>query len=276
MTTEIKDLLAGAADDAAQPLHYSIDDVVRRGRRGLRLRRAGVVAAGAITAGAVVAGVTTWSDGSGNPLNGVQPAGPPATTKLLPLQPPPSSLTDAQIIKRCEPQDRHWQRGSRKAGGGTGSLTGWKVAVNQAKGTWLRAVLVSPDRKSWAFCLDNAGAGAPYDNYLREDLKWQQDFVVWTDRDGAEGTVPKNVAAVDFEVDGIVSPATVKNGFLLWSAELTPSEVRDKPIWAIYYDVNGRELARFDSNVYNPWQTAPRDGRMLRGYNADRKPVYPK
>ncbi|MFC5268279.1 hypothetical protein ACFPJ1_39750 [Kribbella qitaiheensis] len=264
MTPEIKDLLAGAADDTDRPLHHSIDDVVRRGRRSLRLRRAGVVAAGAITAGAVVAGVTTWSDG--NPVNGVQPASPPAIGELLPLQPPPSSLTDAQIIKRCEPQDKQWQRGSRKAGGGTGSITGWKVAVSQAKGAWFRAILLSPDRKSWAFCQHNAGTGAPGDNYLREDLKWQQAFEVWTDRDGAEGTVPKNVAAVDFEIDGIVSPATVQNGFLLWYAELTPTDVRDKPIWAIYYDVNGRELARFDSNVYNPWE----------GYNADRQPVYPK
>jgi hypothetical protein len=274
MTTEIKDLLAEAADDTAEPLHHSIEDVVRRGRRGLRLRRAGAVAAGAITVGAVVAGVTTWSDGGGNPVNGVQPAGLTATTvtmdvktgKILPLQPPPSRLTDAQIINRCRVLDDRWRRGSRKAGGGTGSLTGWKVAINQAQGSWLRAILVSPDQKSWAVCQDNAGAGAPYDNYLREDLRYQQDFVVWTDRDGAEGPVPKNVARVDFQLDGFTREATVKNGFLLWYAVLTPSQVRDKPIWAIYYDANGRELARFDSNVYNPWK----------GYNADRKPVYPK
>ena len=60
----------------------------------------------------------------------------------------------------------------------------------------------------------------------REDLKLQQDFEVWSDRDGSEAQVPKNVARVTFQVDGVrQSEATVKNGFLLWYAELTSIEV---------------------------------------------------
>jgi hypothetical protein len=59
---------------------------------------------------------------------------------------------------------------------------------------------------------------------------------------------------------------TYGNGFLLWYADLKYLDVRDKPIWAVFYDAKGREIARFDSNVYNPAQ----------GYNADRLPVFPK
>ncbi|MDX6293219.1 MAG: hypothetical protein QOH50_2294 [Kribbellaceae bacterium] len=274
MTTEIEDLLAEAADDSAQPIYHSIDDVVRRGRRGVRLRRASMVAASVVTAGAVIIGVTTWA--GGNKTGGVQPAGTPETTvtidaktgELLPLQPPASKLTDAQIINRCKVLDNQWQQGSHKAGGGTGSITGWKVAVNQAEGSWLRAILVSPDHKRWAVCQDNQGSGAPYDRYLREDLNLQKDFAVWTDRDGAEGVVPKNVARVTFQIGDQPVPAAarVSNGFLLWYADLGYLDVRDKPIWAVFYDATGREVARFDSNVYNPAE----------GYNADRKPIFPK
>jgi hypothetical protein len=282
MTTEIEDLLTEAADDSAQPMHHSIVDVVRRGRRGVRLRRAGVVAASVVTAGAVITGVTTWA--GGNKTGGVQPAGTPETTvtidvktgELLPLQPPPSKLTDAQIINRCKVLDNQWQKGDHKAGGGTGSITGWKVAVNQAKGSWLRAILVSPDHKRWAVCQDNQGSGAPYDNYLREDLKWQKDFAVWTDGDGSEGPVPKNVARVTFQVgNGVPTEATVKNGFLLWYANLEVLDVRNKPIWAIYYDAKEQEVARFDSNPYNPDATQTPGSHVL-AHTAERDPIFPK
>ena len=294
MTTEIEDLLAEAADDTAQPLHHSIDEVVRRGRRGVRLRRAGVAAVSAIAVGAVATGITTWS--GDNATGGIQPAAgpatgqtpePPQTTvtidvktgKTLPLQPPPSKLTDAQIIKRCKVLDDQWQRGSHKAGGGTGSISGWKVAVNQAQGSWLRAILVSPDHRRWAVCQDNQGSGAPYDNYLREDLKWQKEFEVWTDGDGSEGPVPKGVARVTFQVgNGVPAEATVKNGFLLWYANLEVLEVRNKPIWAIFYDAKGREVARFDSNAQNPDPGPPSCSatRCTLKSTVHRAPVFPK
>jgi hypothetical protein len=284
MTSEIEDLLAAAADDTAQPLHRSIDEVVRRGRRGVRLRRAAAAAVGAIAVGAIATGVTVRSGGNNSNINGVQPAGPPATVatidvktgKFLPLQPPPSKLTDAQIINRCKVLDNQWQKGDHKAGGGTGSITGWKVAVNQAKGSWLRAILVSPDHKRWAVCQDNQSSGAPYDNYLREDLKWQKDFEVWTDGDGSEGPVPKNVARVTFQVgNGLPTEATVKNGFLLWYANLEVLEVRNKPIWAIFYDAKEREIARFDSNPFNPDATQTPGSRVL-AHTAERDPIFPK
>jgi hypothetical protein len=272
MTTEIEDLLAEAADDSAQPMYHSIDDVVRRGRRGVRLRRAGVVTASVVTAGAVATGVINSAGGSNN-TGDVQPASTPEVTvtidvktgQLLPMQPPPAKLADAQIINRCKVLDSQWQVGDHQAGSGTGSIAGWKVAVNQAKDNWLRAILVSPDNKRWAVCQDNQGSGAPYDKYRREDLKWQKDFEVWTDGDGSEGPVPKNVARVTFQV-GNSGPteAMVKNGFLLWYANLEYVDVRNTSIWAVFYDAAGREIARFDSNPYNPAATAKRD------------PIFPK
>jgi hypothetical protein len=295
MTTEIEDLLAGAADDTAQPLRHSIDEVVRRGRRGVRLRRAGVAAVSAIAVGAVATGITTWS--GDNATGGIQPAAgpatgqtpePPQTTvtidvktgKTLPLQPPPSKLTDAQIIERCKVLDDQWQRGSHKAGGGTGSISGWKVAVNQAKGSWLRAILVSPDHKRWAVCQDNQGAGDPYDSYEREDLKLQNDFEVWSNRDGSEAPVPKGVARVTFQIgDGAPAEATVQNGFLLWYALLPYPQVGNKPIWAVFYDARGKELARFDSNPYNPDPgpvSCTKGPRCSLTHVAHRDPIFPK
>lgn len=293
MTTEIEDLLAEAADDTAQPLHHSIDDVIRRGRRGVRLRRAGVAAVSAIAVGTVATGITTWS--GDNATGGIQPAAgptgqapePPQTTvtidvktgKTLPLQPPPSKLTDAQIIKRCKVLDDQWQRGSHKAGGGTGSISGWKVAVNQAKGSWLRAILVSPDHKRWAVCQDNQGAGDPYDSYEREDLKLQKDFEVWSNRDGSAAPVPKGVARVTFQIgNGFPSEATVKNGFLLWYADLEYQAVRNKPIWAIFYDAKSREVARFDSNAQNPDPGPPSCSatRCTLKSTVHQAPVFPK
>jgi hypothetical protein len=175
---------SGAGEDGTRWRREHVVDVVRRGRRGVRLRRAGAVPASVVTACAVATGVTTWAGGNTNNTGGVQPAGTPGTTvtidvktgQPLPLQASASKLTDAQIINRCKVQDNHWRQSSHKAGGGTESVAGWKVAVNHAKGSWLRAILVSPDHKRWAVCQDNQGSGAPYDSYLREDLKWQKDF----------------------------------------------------------------------------------------------------
>ncbi|HEY0618459.1 MAG TPA: hypothetical protein VGD15_12755 [Kribbella sp.] len=273
MSTEIEDLLAEAADDSAEPMRHSVDDVVRRGRRGVRYHRAGVVAAVALTAGAVIGGVNVWA--GGHDTDGVQPAGTAGVTVTMDVHtgrvvgPPASKLSDAQIINRCKAQDNRWlaEGHQDKAGGGTDSISGWKVAVTQAQGPWIRAILTSPDHQRWAICQNNLTSGSPADYYLREDLQYQTDFIVWSDRDGSEGKVPKNVSRITFELpNGIVYDATLKNGFFLWSAELTFDDVKGKPIWAVFYDSRDREVARFDSNVNNP----------VDGYNADRQPIFRK
>jgi hypothetical protein len=288
MTTEIKDLLAGAADDTAQPLNHSVDDIIRRGRRDRQLRRTGVIAGSALTVGAVVAGLTVGlgarNDGS------VQPAGSTSATVTIDtrtgktVQPPPSSLTDAQIIARCRPHDEEFRTATgngqkSKWGGGSDPLDHWKVVVTQGESTWFRAMLRSPDGKREAYCLDNTAAGAPYDDYFRQAVGSAKPYEVWSDRDGSKGELPPQAARVSF-VDpiGTVSDATVKGGYFLWKADLPTAEVAGKPIWAIFYDARGREIARFDSNSLNPVPPAPEcgPGRCHLSSTEPHKVIYPK
>lgn len=286
MRTEIDDLLNEAADDSAQPLNHSIDDIIRRGRRGARLRRTGVVAASALTAAAVVTAVSLWpGSGDGIRPSGIQPAGTPGVTVTLDvktgkvLQPPASKLTAAQIIAKCLKQDT--DRIPNKAGGGSDPIGDWTVKITQGQGTWFRAILESPDGKRRARCQHNETRNVtPYDSFDREAKGLLRPYEVWSDRDGSWGEVPKNVARVTFDYEGMKSDALVKNGYYVWYAELPYTEVKGKPIWAIFYDAKGKELARFDSNpsnpeVQNPPCAADSQSCSLTG-TAKRDPIFPK
>lgn len=263
MSTDLETLLARAADDTDQPLAHSIEDVVRRGRRGRRLQRTGAVAASALTAGAVIAGVTVWT-GAGAPKDdGIQPAGRPTKTVTVDtktgkvVQPPPSTVSDAQIVARCRPLDEEFRTATQNGqnsrwGGGSDPLDHWQVVLTQGENTWFRAILRSPDGKREAYCLDNTAAGFPDDNYFRQDTGSGKPYEVWSAYDGSKGRLPPKVSRVSFmDPAGAVSDATVKDGYFLWTANLPVSEVTGKPIWAIFYDAHGRELARFDSNLFN-------------------------
>lgn len=290
MSTDLETLLARAADDTDQPLAHSIEDVVRRGRRGQRLQRTGAVAASALTAGAVIAGVTVWT-GAGAPKDdGIQPAGRPTNTVTIDtktgkvLQPPPSTVSDAQIIARCRPLDEEFRTAthngrSSKYGGGSDPLDQWKVVLTQGENTWFRAMLRSPDGKRLAYCLDNTAAGAPYDDYFRMTAHSSEPYQVWSDRDGSKGELPTGVARVSFvDPSGAVSDAAVQDGLFLWKADLPTTEVTGKPIWAIFYDAHGRELARFDSNYLNPPPASPRceAGRCHLEAIKPHQVIYPK
>jgi hypothetical protein len=290
MTADIRDLLADAADDTDRPLHHSVDEIVRRGRRGQNLQRTGVVAASALTAGAVIAAVTVWT-GAGAPKNdGIQPVGSPTSTITVDVrtgkavQPPASNLTDAQIIARCRPHDEEFRTATdsgRKSrwGGGSDPLDHWKVVITQGENAWFRAMLRSPDGKRVAYCLDNAAAGAPYDDYFRQNIGLGKPYEVWSDRDGSKGELPPAVARVSFrDPAGVVSDATIKDGLFLWKADLPPAEVTGKPIWATFYDARGRELARFDTNYLNPAPTQPRckPGRCALESLKPHEVIYPR
>ena len=268
MTTDTEELLADAADDSAMPLLRPISDVVRRGRRRARIRQAGVLAATVVTTSTVAAGIAVWSGGGGTGTQLQPAAGPtsvqvnPSTGQVTPIkpvaQPPASPLSDAQIISRCRILDRQFTRGSNKAGSGTQPIDDWSVKVTQGQGTWFRAMLLSPDGKRYAYCQDNGGPGAPYDDYNREAVTLIKDFEVWADRDGSRGRVPAKVARLTFQVQGgPVSTAVIRDRFFLWTADLPHAQVKGKPIWAVFYDAKGRELARFDANPFNPEATPP-------------------
>jgi len=290
MSTDLETLLARAADDTDQPLTHTIEDVVRRGRRGRRLQQTGVVAAGALTAGAVIAGVTVWT-GAGAPQDdGIRPANGPTATITVDtktgraVQPPPSTVSDAQIIARCRPLDAEFRSAtnggkSSRWGGGSEPLDRWKVVLTQGEGTWFRAMLRSPDGKRMAYCQDNTGPGAPYDDYFRQNTGLDKPYEVWSDRDGSKGELTPGVARISFvDPSGAVSDATIGDGYFLWKADLPTTEVTGKPIWAIFYDAHGRELARFDSNYLNPDPVPPRcePGRCHLTAIKPHEVIYPK
>ncbi|WP_112238981.1 hypothetical protein [Kribbella monticola] len=291
MTTEIKDLLADAADDTAQPLEYSIDDVVRRGRRGQRLRRAGAVAAGAVTAGAFVTAVAIWTGGdvARNNGGGIQPASGPTgmvTAKQITwvAQPPAATnFTTAQIRALCNAQDSSARDGvGNKAGGGTDPVTNWSVEVSQGQAHWFRAILLSPDRLRYTFCAYNSDKGEPHDTYNREATKWfaEQPYRVTTWPNGAWGKVPAGVDKIVFELpDGTRSVATTKNGWFLWFTREHVNYLPNKPIWAIYYGADGKEIARFDSNPENPAPKPPvctGNAHCQLDHIEPHQPVFPK
>ncbi|WP_328997822.1 hypothetical protein OHA18_25560 [Kribbella sp. NBC_00709] len=107
--SDIEKLLDRLSDDADRPLSQSVNDVVRRGRRSVRIHRLVGVSVTGVAAAAVAAGVMSW------PLadrQGVGPAGAPAqsvaidseTGKPVAPAPPVSRLSDAEILQRCAPR----------------------------------------------------------------------------------------------------------------------------------------------------------------------------
>jgi hypothetical protein len=277
MSSDIKDLLDSAADDSAQPMRHTVDDVVRRGRRGQRVRRIGAVAGSALAVAGVATAVAVWPGQSGEPP--VAGLGLPESTVTIDARtgdvlPAKIALSDAEVIARCQPADGKYRQSADKAGGGSEPIAGWKVAVTQGAGNWFRAILVSPDRQRYAYCLDNADAGvaSPPDDYVRQSVTADKPYVVWADAQGSKGVVPPGVAKIDFKTaDGSVTPAVIRDGFFLWHSTRTMLGSPMAPIWAIFSDAQGREIARFNANPYQNDQVGVPGGKTF-----ERKPIFAK
>ncbi|WP_432935784.1 hypothetical protein ACQPXM_21560 [Kribbella sp. CA-253562] len=276
MSSDIKDLLDTAADDSAQPMRHTVDDVVRRGRRGQRVRRIGAVAGSALAVAGVATAITVWPGQSEQPP--VAGLGLPDSTVTVDAksgeitQPGKIALSDAQVIARCQASDNQYRQSATKAGGGSESIDSWKVAVTQGSGSWFRAVLVSPDRQRYAYCLDNAGASGPKDDYQRQSVTADKPYVVWADGNGSRGVVPRGVAKIEFRTaDGLTSPAVIKDGFFLWHSDRTTVGNPMAPIWAIFSDAQGREIARFDANPFQNDQVGVPGGKTV-----ERRPIFAK
>lgn len=277
MSSDIKDLLDTAADDSAEPMRHTVDDVVRRGRRSQRVRRFGAVALSAVAVGGIATAVAVLP---GQQADDVPAAGLglPGTTVTLDtktgevLQPAKAALSDEQVLARCQAADGQYRNGADKAGGGSESIASWKVALTQGSGSWFQAILVSPDRQRFAYCLDNAGTSGPKDTYQRQAVTADKPYVVWADLNGSKGVVPAGVAKIDFQTaDGVVSPATLQNGFFLWHSDRTAVGNPTAPIWAIFSDAQGREVARFNANPFQNDQVG-----VPGGTTTERAPVFPK
>lgn len=280
MSSDIEDLLVDAADDSAEPMRHTVDDVVRRGRRGQRLRRISAVAVSAIAVAGVATAVAVLPGQDDEaPVAGLGLPAPESTISLDPktgkateVLPAKSALSDAQVIARCQAADGKYRQSAGKAGGGSESISGWKVALTQASGSWVSAILVSPDQKRFAYCLDNAGTGAPSDDYQRQAVTADKPYVVWADHNGSRGVVPSGVAKVDFLTsDGVTSPAAVEDGFFLWASRRTAVGDPSAPIWAIFSDAQGREVARFNANPFQNDQVGVPGSKTV-----ERAPIFPK
>jgi hypothetical protein len=280
MSSDIEDLLVDAADDSAEPMRHTVDDVVRRGRRGQRLRRISAVAVTAIAVAGVATAIAVLPGqddeppvaGLGLPSAETTISLDPKTGKATEVLPAKSALSDAEVIARCRPADGQYRQSAAKAGGGSESISGWKVALTQGAGSWVSAILVSPDQQRFAYCLDNAGSGTPNDDYLRQSVTADKPYVVWADHNGSRGVVPRGVAKVDFLTsDGVSSPAAVENGFFLWASRRSAVGDPSAPIWAIFSDAQGREVARFNANPFQNDQVGVPGGKP-----AERAPIFPK
>ncbi|MEU4389729.1 hypothetical protein [Kribbella sp. NPDC023855] len=169
--TDLEDLLAAAADDTDRPARYTVDDIVRRGRRSVRRSRIAIVSTAALTTVAVIGGLTAWS----NTLNQSEgPAGTPknqtitvdaktgrvvdnetGTTAQAP--PPVSPLSDAEVLKRCKQYDKESVDFNKEHLANTYDKAGpinarWTIVVKSGDQTRLDALFLAPDKSIVSSC----------------------------------------------------------------------------------------------------------------------------
>ncbi|MDX6260482.1 MAG: hypothetical protein QOH84_2170 [Kribbellaceae bacterium] len=243
--TDIEDLLTKAADDSGQPLRYSVDDIVRRGRRTTRTRQIATVATATLTTAVVIAGVATWRT---DRPDSVQPAAGPGQTftmdtatgkiidsetgKLIEPPPPVSPMADSDIIKRCGPGDKLWlERLPSKADKSGPINSSWSVPLKTGLGDGFLAVILSPDRQIAVTCqLKGTSPRGGQDSYRRGPLAEQPALPAKFDPKTKSrkfsmtwSRVPESVTRViGRPVTGNPREALVSDGFLTWGIEKEP------------------------------------------------------
>ncbi|MFI5698375.1 hypothetical protein ACIA58_41340 [Kribbella sp. NPDC051586] len=150
--SDIEKLLDRLSDDADRPLSQSVNDVVRRGRRSVRIHRLVGAAVTGVAAVAVAAGVMSWPS---TDRQGVAPAGVPGqavaidseTGKPVAPAPPISRFSDAEILKRCAPRVAPESPAELSA-----KLRALKLGMVSGKPAdtsgWMVALKVGPDRSA--------------------------------------------------------------------------------------------------------------------------------
>lgn len=164
----------------------------------------------------------------------------PLTGKPLAPPPPVSPLSDEQVTTRCRSVDDIYRQGSGHDQQDTnaGPVTkDWQVALKTGTGDKLTAVLISPDRKVFAWChmLTPTAKGA-YD-YTRGVVQANGRF-----RSAFEFLmVPDGVAqlVVDLPTQG-PTRALISNGFYIWG--LTGGNSNLKRVRIRGYDAHGRQI----------------------------------
>ncbi|WP_328324220.1 hypothetical protein OHA70_32750 [Kribbella sp. NBC_00382] len=241
----IEDLLTEAADDTGRPLRHSVDDIVRRGRRTTRARQLATGATATLTTAVVIAGVATWQ---ADRPDSIQPAATPGQTfktdastgklidpttgKLIEPPPPVSPLADAEIIRRCGPDDKLWREHLPSAGDKAGPINGqWTVPLKTGRGDGFQAVILSPDRTIAVTCqLKDKSSGSGEGDYRRTTLASQPSLLPTVDAKSKSrkismtwSRVPESVVrVVGRPVTGSPREALVTRGFATWGIEKDP------------------------------------------------------
>ncbi|MFG1814132.1 hypothetical protein ACGFIF_10235 [Kribbella sp. NPDC049174] len=175
MSNDIERLLAAAADDADQPLHTDVEDILVRARRSVRRNRIATVCTAALTTAAIVGGIAAWSS---TRTESVGPAGTDKgqtvtidvktgrivdneTGQTIAPPPPVSPLSDAEVLGRCVQYDREQVQFLQEHKANVWDKAGpidarWKVVVKSGDQSLLFAAFLSPDRSIVSTCTMDA------------------------------------------------------------------------------------------------------------------------
>ncbi|MGZ0145480.1 hypothetical protein ACXJJ3_00310 [Kribbella sp. WER1] len=262
MSTDIERLLAAAADDPDQPPTTDIDNLLVQARRSVRRTRIATASTAVLTAGVIIAGITTWS---ANRTEGDGPAGTPTpgmtltldvrtgriiddeTGKLVVPAPPKSTLSDADLLARCQPYDRSflqaadrtkpWSRG--------GPLDArWKVVVKSGGAAPNTVMFLAPDKSVVSECL--IGANGKPTGVMRSAttgvLPNSPHNLPQAEENGLRITTPGVTRVLVYMTDGIPHEALVgTDGFFTY--DHTTDMPRQQILARIKgYDAQGRRI----------------------------------
>jgi hypothetical protein len=170
----------------------------------------------------------------------------PLTGKALAPPPPVSPLTDEQITTRCHGVDDIYFKDLERGGASNPSTAvikaagpvtkDWQVALKTGTGEKLTAVLVSPDKRVFAWChmLTPSAKGA-YD-YTRGAVQANGKF-----RDGFDfAMVPDGVAQIIVDLPQGPTRALMSNGYYIWG--LTGGNSGIKNVRVRGYDARGKQV----------------------------------
>ncbi|RZT16988.1 hypothetical protein EV649_4525 [Kribbella sp. VKM Ac-2569] len=166
----------------------------------------------------------------------------PLTRKALAPPPPVSPLTDEQITTRCREVDDIYFSGRSSAQDprikAAGPVTkDWQVALKTGTGNKLTAVLISPDKKVYAWCHMLAPTAKGAYDYTRSAVQANGKFA----DDFSFGMVPDGVAqlVVDLPKQG-PTRALISNGYYIWGLTGGNSDIQNVRVRG--YDAQGKQV----------------------------------
>ncbi|MER7247108.1 hypothetical protein [Kribbella sp. NPDC000426] len=169
----------------------------------------------------------------------------PGSGKPLAAAPPVSPLTDEQVTTRCEGVDEIYFKDLDKGGvnaddaviKAAGPISrAWQVALKTGTGDKLTAVLISPDKRVYAWChmLTPTAKGA-YD-YTRGAVQADGKFAKSPDF----AMVPDGVAQIVVDLPTAPTRALISNGFFIWGRTGGNSDIKSVRVHG--YDAHGKQI----------------------------------